>query len=585
MFSRTITVRHGDRVYRYQYVVKSVRVEGEPRQEVMASLGRVDDVTSKDKDELIRVLLRLAGGDVPEKGGDPDLGSESPSFGSIFAVERAWESLGLKWILRMLARKRDFGFDLERAVFAMVANRLIDPQSKYGTAEWLYRDVYLPTGTPLDADHLYLALSWLTQVQSEVELQLYRKLVRENRIDPTVVFYDTSAVWFEGRGPEGLAQHGRPKGTHPPNRRLILLGLVRSLNGWPISHHVFPGNTADVSTVEPVLRDLVERFGIRRFIFICDRGMISKAVIRFLEETLKVEYIIATKLRGDEEVRNRILSRQGRFLELDEQLGVKEVFYYGRRHVVCRNKIEVEADAARRAEIVETVRTKHLDRPCRASTKRAQKLLTNAAFGRYLTAVDGLVVLDPKKIAGDARYDGKWVLRTNIRSTDAPKEEIARLYKKESAIERDFRDLKSFFELRPIYHRVEPRVRGHVFVCVLAKVVARELEVRLHRSGFVGTSVEAVLDELSRVRVTEVGAGDTRRFVRGRLTSEQEALYRHLEINPHSLPRRLPAYATRRPRRTRLDNVKAEQERQARKQKRHAAWLAEKAAKAHRARE
>jgi len=589
MYVRRTRVRRGGRTYCYESVVRSVRVNGKPRQVRIASLGRVDELSATDKDELLRVLRKWAGEPVAvagaagmaAEGPDPDLGA-TRSYGDVVAIERAWDAVGLSAILRGLIGDRRVSFDLERAVFAMVANRLSDPRSKYGTADWLWRDVYLPTGEPLDADELYEALTWLAEVQGEVEERLFRGLVADGRVDATAVFYDTSAIWFEGRGPEGLAARGRSKGTHPPNRRLILLGLVRSLDGWPIAHRVFPGNTADVKTVEPMLRDLVERLGIRRFVFICDRGMISEEVIRLFEEELKVDYLIATKLRSDGVVRDGVLSRAGRFREVDEQLGVKEVYCKGVRYVVCRNPVEVEADARRRAEILETLKTKHLDRPCKATTKRAKKLLTSQTFGRYLSEVDGFLVIDSAKVKRDDRYDGKWVLRTNLSARDVPKEEVAQLYKKEGAIEHDFRDLKSFLELRPVYHRIEPRVRAHVFVCVLAKVVARELETRLHRSGFIGTSVEAVIEELGRVQVTEVGTGEARRFVRARLSAVHEDLFRRLEIDPSSLPWRLPVYEVRRPRRTKLDNVEAERQRQERKRKRHEAWLAQKAAQSRR---
>jgi len=585
VFVRKKVVRRHGREYVYQDVVRSVRVKGKPRQERLASLGRiVESLDEGQKNELLRVVAKWAGLPVPgqaspsgptmpaQHGPDPLIG-DCRNYGDVVAVENAWEAVGLGRILRDVGREAGLGFDVERAIFAMVANRLIDPRSKYGTAEWLFRDVYLPTGTPLDADELYLALTWLARKQSDVEVGVYQSLVASKRIDATAVFYDTSAVWFEGRGPEGLAERGRPKGTHPPNRRLILLGLVRSLNGWPIAHRIFPGNAADVETVKPMLRDLVERFGVRRFIFICDRGMISEKVIRFFEDELKVDYIIATKLRTEAEVRDSVLGRAGRFREIDEQLGVKEVYCEGRRYVVCRNPVEVEADARRREEIIETLKKKHLDRPCGATTKRAKKLVTSASFGRYLTEKKGFVVLDQDKVQRDARYDGKWVLRTNLPAVRVPKEEVARLYKLEGGIEHDFREIKTFFELRPIYHRIEPRVRAHVFVCVLAKVVARELETRLHRSGFIGTSTDAVLKELGHVQVVEVGQGDERRYVRARLQPAQEDLFRRLSIDPASLPWRLPLYPIERPRKTRLDNVQAERRRQARKRARHEAWL------------
>lgn len=579
MYLRTVTVRKKNgREYKYERVVASKRVDGKPKQEVIANLGRVSErLSPKDRDELLRVVKRWLGepeskpAPVSANVPDPELG-DSRSYGNIVAIENAWEAVGLKALLLRIAKDAGHHFDLERAAFAMTANRLVDPRSKYGTADWLYRDVYLPTAVPLDADQLYSTLTWLAANQEEIELALYRSLMASGRLDPTVCFYDTSAVWFEGRGPAGLVERGRPKGTHLPNKRLIMVGLVRSIDGWPIAHRVFPGNTADVTTVEPMLRHLVERFGIKRFVFVCDRGMISEEVIDLLENKLKVEYVIATKLRSSAVVRDQVLARAGRFRELERQLGVKEVVVDGVRYVICRNKVEVAGDARRRDEIIETLQKKHLNRPCAATTQRAKKLVTHKTFGRYVKEKGGFVVLDTAKIKREARYDGKWVLRTN---TDLPTEEVARLYKKQVGIERDFRDIKSFIELRPVRHRIEPRIRAHVLVCVLAKVLARELETRLHSTGFIGTSIEAVLQELGRLHVTEIGTGDDRRFVRARLHPAQQDLFRRLGIDPAALPWRLPVYRVTRPRRTKLDNVKAEEKRQQRKQGRHEAWLAE----------
>jgi len=597
VYVRVKTVRHGDKAYQYRDVVRSVRVDGKPRQELVASLGRVaEGLSEKDRAELLRALQKHYGVALPGAGRakapsvlegleepegsevvDPDLG-EARAYGSVAAIESAWRALGLDRILSKLAADRGHGFELERAVFAMVANRLIAPCSKYGTAEWLWRDVYLPTGTSLDSDHLYEALTWLSDVQSDVELAFYKALVDSKRLEATAVFYDTSTIYFEGLGPAGLAARGRPKGCNPPNKRLVLLGLVRSADGWPIAHRVFPGNTADVTTVEPMLRDLVERFGIKKFVFVCDRGMISESVIALFVELKKshdVDYVIATKIRGDAQVSQHVLSRAGRFREVDEKLGVKEVVHLGRRYIVCRNPQEVDADGRRRAEIVEKIK-KELPKhgALSAETKKAMKLLTNKSYGRYLTNVGGRVLLDAAKVEADARYDGKWVLRTSLDWQQADKVEVAQLYKREVAIERDFRELKSFIELRPMFHRLEPRARAHVFVCILAKAVSRELERRLHAGGFVGTSVDAVLKELGRIEAIDVASGTERRYVRSRTTQLQDDLLVRLGVGP--LPARLPWYEVERPRRVRLDNVQAAAERKEKLRARHEQWLATK---------
>lgn len=590
MHLKMTKVKKGDTVYRYASVVHSRRVDGKPTHEVISRYGRVDHLSPKQLEEIAHVLLRkakaLAGEPAPREtasvpksetpttdrsaAADPEFG-ETRGYGDIVAIEEAWKSLGLDVIFRDLVADRHFEFDVERAVFAMVANRLSAPRSKYAAADWLFRDVYLPTGKPLDADHLYDTLTWLAKEQAAAELAIYRALERTGRVDASAVFYDTSTTWFEGRGPEGLAAFGRDKGSHPSGRRLILFGLVRSRNGWPITHRVFPGNTNDVSTVRVMLEDLVTRFGVKRFVFVGDRGMISAEVIRFLVEELKVEYVLATKLRGDEEVRDEVLSRAGRFEEVERQLGVKEVWVEDRRYIVCRNQVEADADARRREEIVTTLREKHLDRPCKASSKRGKELSVSKSFGRYLVEKDGFLSIDLEAVEKDARYDGKWVVRTN---TTLSAVETARLYKEEVAIERDFRDMKSMIELRPLFHHLEPHVRAHVFVCILAKLVARELETRLHRNEYKGSSVESVLRELGRVRVVEVGEGADLRYIRTRLTSDQSRLYQLLDIDPGRLPWRLPAYPLERPRRTALDHIHLEAQRQRRLEEKELAWKA-----------
>ncbi|MGH7855964.1 MAG: IS1634 family transposase [Candidatus Binatia bacterium] len=588
MHLKVTTVKKGAREYRYASVVHSVRVNGTPKHETVSRYGRVDHLTPAQLEEIGRLFLKKAkqlAGEVvppapkspeeaapskPATPGEPEVG-ETRGYGDIAAIEEAWKALALGGLFRDLAKERFFDFDIERAVFAMVANRLSAPRSKYAAVDWLFRDVYLPTGKPLDSEHLYRSLTWLSEVQPDAELAIYKTLEGTGRLDTTAVFYDTSMTWFEGRGPEEIAAFGRDKGSHPSGRRLILFGLVRSRNGWPITHRVFPGNTADVATVRVMLADLVRRFGVKRFVFVGDRGMISEEVIGLLESELKVEYVLATKLRGDKEVRDEVLSRAGRYDELERKLGVKEVWVDDRRYVICRNQVEAEADAARRREIIATLLEKHLDRACTASSKRGKQLAVNKSFGRYLVERNGLLEIDAEKVATDARYDGKWVVRTN---TKLSAEEVARLYKEEVAIERDFRDMKSMIELRPLFHHLEPRVRAHVFVCVLAKLVARELETRLHRNEYKGSSVASVLRELGRVKVVEVGNAEERRYVRTRLTSDQERLYRLLDMDPAHLPWRLPVYPVARPRRTALDHVEMEALRQERLEAKEIAWQA-----------
>ncbi len=554
MYPRVKTVRRGDRVHEYLHLVECRREDGKPVQRFVRSLGRIESREERAHVQdiayaILRFLKDPRADEVRPLAPAEVAHREGRSYGAVAAIAVAWRAVGLDRIIEGLAESRRYGFSLERAVFAMVANRLCDPRSKLSCAEWLARDVYLPCGK-LDADQLYEALSWLEEAKPRIEEALYRSLCAEGRIASAVVFHDTTATWFEGRGPTDLANFGRPKAGQPRDRRLILISLTRSREGWPITHRVFPGNTNDHDTVKPTLADFKERFGVRRVIWISDRGMYGEGIVEALVEC-GYEYIMATPLRTEKEVCVEVLGRQGRYHRVADNLEVKEVSVDDRRYIVCRNLQTVERDAARRRDILGKL-GELLARSDRADTKRAMRLLVNKAYGRYLSRQGGRLVIDRDKVNGDARFDGKWVLRTNL--DRMPSDEIGLLYKEESRIEWDFRDIKTFYELRPIYHRKRERVEGHVFVCILAKICECELRRRMHQARFHGTSIDAVLEELGRVRVAELAVRGHPLWIHTDLTTTQIELKKYLALPDETFPTRLPMYEAPTPRKVRVDN-------------------------------
>lgn len=274
----------------------------------------------------------------------------------------------------------------------------------------------------------------------------------------------------------------------------VLVGLVMTADGFPVAHHVFPGNTADIRAFQKALADLKQRFPLRRAIIAADRGVVSEGVMEELE-TQKVSYILGMPLRKNKEVRDEVLSRAGRYHEVAENLDAKEVWVGGHRYVVCHNPDAEERDRKRREGIVERAR-RDLEK------KGPQAFVMPRGLKRYVELTGGELSIKEEVVREEARYDGKWVLRTN---TDLPAGEVAQDYKGLWRIERAFRELKSGLEMRPVYVRTEDHVRGHIMVCFLALVMEATFQRLLKDSGS-PASYREVLDDLEQLRAVRFEA-------------------------------------------------------------------------------
>ena len=346
--------------------------------------------------------------------------------------------------------------------------------------------------------HLYRAMAWLgrelpkdqqkdatpfapRRTKDRIEEALFahrRDLFSELQL----VFFDTTSIDFEGQGGESLGQRGYSK-DHRPDPRPMIVGAVLDGRGRPICCDLWPGNTTDVTTLIPVADRLHARFGISRICLVADRGMISKETIAALEQDRRGwQYILGARMRAPSEVRDEVLSRAGRYRvvhpkcdesEAPSPLDVKEVYVEGRRYIVCRNQDEARKDAADREAVVAALREQ-----LRQGDK---SLIGNKGYRRYVSqAGPGGFGIDEAKIAEDARYDGKWVLRTN---TELDTAEVALQYKRLWMVEAWFRSCKSLLGTRPIDHRCDATIVGHVFCSFLALVMRQELEARLEARG------------------------------------------------------------------------------------------------------
>jgi len=320
----------------------------------------------------------------------------------------------------------------------------------------------------------------------------------------SVVFLDTTSLSFTGAGGESLGERGYSK-DHRPDLMQMIVGVVIDAEGRPVCSEMWPGNTADVSVLVPVIDRLRSRFAIGRVCVVADRGMISAPTIAALEER-GLEYVLGARERTDSLVRTVVLADDRPFTPLcipraggeETQLFIKEVQVEGRRYIVCRNEAEAEKDAADRRAIVDAL-DQHLKRGDKA-------LIGNSAYRRYLrTTSDARAFeIDPGKLAEEARYDGLFVLRTNARVS--PLQAVLR-YRDLIQVEQLFRTAKALMRTRPIYHSSDAAIRGHVFCSFLALILRKELDERCRIVGFRPEWGDVLrdLDRLQEVAISKDG--------------------------------------------------------------------------------
>ena len=510
----------GGRVY--LQIAASQRVGRQVRQRVVATLGRLDVLAASGQlERLVRSGARFATQAMVLSAAQDDATATVRRIGPALVFERLWAETGCRAVIDDLARERKHGFALERAIFLTVLHRLMGGGSDLAADRW--REDYRIAGVEaLELHHLYRAMAWLGEELPEREqdartplaLRCTKDLVEErlfahrrdlfSRLD--LVFMDTTSLYFEGAGGQTLGRHGHSKDHRPDLHQMILAVLIDG-DGRPVCSEMWPGNVADVTTLIPVLDRLRRRFAIGRICVVADRGMISAETVAELEAR-KLLYLLGTRERTDKVVRDVVLADTAPCVPLtiarrDHEIDyeAKAVTVGGRRYILCRNHQEAETDAAARDAILANL--KH-------QLARGDKALVgNTGFRRFLkTEGHGHFAIDPTKAEKDAKFDGVFVLRTN---TDLDPLAAMQRYKQLWTVEAAFRTAKHLLATRPIFHKVDETIRGHVFCSFLALVLKSELEQRIAELGRDGSwsEIRADLDSLTETEIVH----DGRRFL------------------------------------------------------------------------
>lgn len=513
----------------YLQIVESYRdkASGSPRQRVLLTLGRLDQLEqSGSLEALLNSLSRFSEKMMvitAFKSGESTSVSTC-KIGPSMIFERLWKELCIKEVLDELLEERRFEFNVERAIFITVLHRLMISGSDRGCNKWR-REHRVEGGEPLDLHHLYRAMQWLGEplldteqdnlvafsprcTKDIIEEKLYWRR-RNLYTSLEVVFFDTTSIYFEGEGGYQLGRHGNSKDPRPDLKQLVV-GVILDNRGHPISCEIWPGNTTDVKTLIPIVKRLRKRFHISQVCIVSDRGMVSREVVEWLESE-KWPYIIGVRMRSAGEVKEEVLSRGGRYREVKEaaiwgqgqcqserksNLKVKEVRVEGRRYIVCLNEKQAEKDSEERKAII-----KALEHQIKQGAK---SFVGNQGYRKYLKNPNEKFEIDYEKMKSEARYDGKWVLRTN---TNFEAGEVALKYKELWMVEDIFRSLKSVVETRPVYHRSDEAIRGHIFCSFLALVMIKELKERLEGQNmqYEWDDILQDLDALEEIELEQMG--------------------------------------------------------------------------------
>jgi hypothetical protein len=521
------------------------------RTKVLYSFGRADQLDRAAIERLITALTRVVGVEPASSGPDrarvvgvPGLEFvESRPLGGAWLLDGLWQRLGIDTLLRRLAAGTRRDPMVERVLFALVANRALAPSSKLAATCWVAHDVHLPGLEQVSDDASYRAMDWLIQIEDQLARGVFDQVAHLLNLEVDLIFFDTTSTYFETEDPDepvwrdehgrrvggddagddaGVASDGeRADADEPPvgaagqagfrsrgkskdsrdDLPQVVVGMAVTRDGIPVRVWCWPGNTSDSPLIRQV-KDELRDWTLGKVIWVADRGFTSAQNRRYLAAG-GGGYILGEKMRSGSPEAAAAMARQGRYQDVTANLRVKEVkISESERFVVCHNPDAATRDAAIRANLVDRLEAMIAGSDRLSPTKRAELrgvISTKPGLNRFLRVTPGgLLRVDAAKITADAKLDGKYLLRTS--DPHLSSEDIALGYKQLLEVERGWRDMKQVLDLRPVYHRLEDRIRAHVVLCWLALLLARIVETRASTPD-TPTTWPRARDQLQRLHV------------------------------------------------------------------------------------
>ncbi len=590
MYLRTSSRQNKDgTTVRYVSIAHNERSPGGPSvAKVLLPLGREDRLDVAGLRRLVGSINRYLGDDAGsdaglQVGAEPGDGAGgglritgSRPAGGAWLLDGLWQQLGIGTALHEVLGDRRFSTDVERMIFALVANRALAPASKLAAAEWITSDVAIPGLAEATDDQAYRAMDLLVEADTDAKVQeaVFFAVANLLNLEVDLLFFDTTSTYFErdtedpapaadaadaadaaGAGTEagtgeaaGFRRYGHSKDSRGDLPQIII-GLAVTREGIPVRVWCWPGNTSD-QAVLPQVKDDLRAWRLGRVVTVVDRGFSSAANLDYLRRA-GGHFIAGERMRAGTAHVEEVLARQGRYRTVRDNLRVKEVRLEAApdlRWVLCANPDEATRAAAQREAALTRIRAElariktardrlattkptskaaigRRDAELAAHTRAECALRDHRALGRWLRQdTRGRLVVDTAKVRAEARLDGKYLLVTS--DPDLSAEDVALGYKNLLEAERGFRDLKSTLELRPVFHRLEPRIRAHVLLCWLALLLIRVAERRT------GETWPALARELGRLHAVTLTGPTGTVTQTTELTTAQQSILRACGLTP-----------------------------------------------------
>jgi transposase len=536
MYIRTIKRQNKDgSIVEYVQLAHNVRhpEKGYAKAEVIYSFGRREQLDIEALQRLVSSISRFFS---PEEQVRLQATTSSPEplefvqsrpAGGAYLLKAIWERINIRQRLEKALDDRNFTAPIEKALFAMVANRALAPSSKLAIEQWAANEVYLGSDENLQAQHFYRAMDFLLEHTEAIEKEVFWSTASLLNLTVDLIFFDTTNTYFEidEPGPSELKAYGKSKHKRDDLPQ-VTIGLAVTREGIPVRCWVLPGNQHDSKCVDQVQKDL-NSWNLGRVVWVMDRGMTSDENRRVLQRA-GGQYIFGEKLSGNH-LSEEALNRPGRFKVLEDNLHIKEV-YVGqgtgrRRYVIAYNPQQAKLDQISRQQIIERLSCELEALNQKNKTKAQCNLLLHRSMGRYVKELkSGKLKIDKAKIQQDEKLDGKYLLSSSDESLSA--EDIARGYKQLLEVERAFRTLKSTLDLRPVYHSKDDRIRSHVLICWLALLMVRIAEVET------GMTWPTIRREMQHLHLGEFLTKKSRILQHTELTQTQQNILKSLKITP-----------------------------------------------------
>ena len=524
----------------YAKIVESYKFNGSTRKKIILSLGLVK--TKSDRKKYLEILESIKKGERFVKEKDIKI-IKTSEFGITHTTNKLLEKYGIDKILKEELSDNKVKFDIYEIIKALIINRLVRPSSELSAIEWIHEDYSEDLDVKLH--QIYRSLDYLIPKKEIIEKKIFENLKTMLNLNLNFAHYDLTSTYFEGKCCE-IALYGHSR-DHRKDRRQVVIGLIM-VDGIPISHEVYQGNTVDKATLKETIQRMKTNLGIKKISVVADRGLITEENLQNIDDE-EYEYVLGVQRRNNsiakEYLTKEINSKENHYAKDVGQKIIKEKKKedkeYTRRYILCLDNQtkkerlntlkEIKKQKEKKLkELQEKYKKSHLNKKGKKMTKenlinQAFKILgkNKRLFHIELTKDNRLdFSFKEENYEYEKKIAGKFLLVTN---TNKSPMELMKTYKGLQKVENAFDECKNFLDMRPVFHWKEHRVRAHIFICMLSFLIESIIE------KFSKESARVTLRELERIKMTTIKLEIKNKKQITEISKELSNIFRELKVS------------------------------------------------------